>query len=129
MVLMTIIDTNLITAFSCRVDNKKNIVVINGNRLIGGWIVNNKLTTMVIDFREVIKWIDITLENKGYTGIIEVAGLGIALPNLMTLLPNDTRFTYRINLPEPAKGKLTFNGSGGSGEFTIFNISGFEDKQ
>jgi hypothetical protein len=126
---LSILHCNLITAFSCRVDNKKNIVVINGNRLVGGWIVNNKLTTMVIDFREVIKWIDITLENKGYTGIIEVAGLGITLPNLMTLLPSETRFTYRINLPEPAKGKLTFNASGGKGEFTIFNISGFEDKQ
>jgi hypothetical protein len=129
MVLMTIIDTNLITAFSCRVDSKKNIVVINGNRLVGGWIVNNKLTTMVIDFRQTISWIDITLENKGYTGSIELAGLGVTVPNLMTLLPNETRFTYRINLPEPAKGKLTFNASGGKGEFTIFNISGFEGKQ
>jgi hypothetical protein len=125
---MTIINTNLITGYSCRIDGKKNIAVINGSRLVGGWNISNKLTTMVIDFREVIKWADITLENKGYTGIIEVAGLGITLPNLMTLLPNETRFTYRINLPEPAKGKLTFNASGGSGEFTIFNVSGFEDK-
>jgi hypothetical protein len=126
---MAIIETNLITGFSCRVDGKKNITIINGNRLVGGWNVTDKLTTMVIDFRESISWLDITLENKGYTGSIELAGLGITIPNLMKLLPDQTRFTYRVNLPAPAKGKLSFNASGGKGSFTIFNISGFEEKQ
>jgi hypothetical protein len=126
---LSILHCNLITAFSCRVDSIKNIVVINGNRLVGGWVVTDKLTTMVIDFHESISWLDITLENKGYTGSIELAGLGITIPNLMKLLPDQTRFTYRVNLPSPAKGKLSFNASGGKGGFTIFNISGFEEKQ
>ena len=125
---MAIINTNLITAFSCRVDSKKNIIVINGNRLVGGFVVDSKLTTMVVDFREEVEWLDITLENEGYTGSLEVSGLGIHIPNLITQLPDQLRFTYRINLPAKAKGKLTFNGSGGKGKFTIFNISGFEEK-
>jgi hypothetical protein len=124
---MTIIKTNLITAFLCRIDNKKNVIVINGRRLVGGWNCESKATTMVIEFREPIKWLDITVDNLGYTGTISAEGLGVNIKDLISLMPNIRMFTYRINLPEQVKGKITFTGSGGNGKFTILNVSGFEE--
>lgn len=124
---MPIIKTNLITAFSCRVDGKKNIVVINSNRFNGGFVIETKPTTMVVEFREPVAWLDITCENIGYTGELKAEGLGVNIANIMPLLPKLSNFTYRLNLPEQVKGKITFTATGGKGKLTILNVSGFEE--
>jgi hypothetical protein len=124
---MAILHCNLITAFSCRVDGRKNIVTINGNRFNGGFVIETMPTTMVVEFREPCRWLDITMENIGYTGELKAEGLGVNIANIMPLLPKLNKFTYRLNLPEQVKGKITFTATGGKGKLTIFNVSGFEE--
>lgn len=122
---MTIINTNLITAYSARQDGKKVLTVINGNRKISGAHFNSYPSSLIIDFREEISWCDITLENKNYTGFLSFAGLGLEIKNLIPSLPNLTRFTYRLNFPKLAKGKINITSNGGDGEIILYNISGF----
>lgn len=122
---MTIIKTKLITAFSCRIDGKKNITVINGSRNKGSWVVADKPSKLEIDFREVVEHIDITFVNYDFKGEISLGGMGLAVKNIMPMLPELQNFTYRFIPPKKETGKIIFETKGGSGSLSIVNVSGF----
>ena len=126
---MTIIKPKLITAFKATVDGRKVLKPIDGSRFTGHIDFSDKPRKVQIEFDAPVSWIDCTWQSKGFTGKISIKGLGLDVPDITALIPDQEKHTYRFNISKPVQGTVIFESTAGKNSFEFFNISGFtEDK-
>lgn len=105
------------------------LAVIDGDRETVGTMFADRPSKLEVVFNTPVNWLDVTIQNENYGGAISAEGLGFKSDDIRVLIdPLLGCHTKRIEMKEPAKGKITFETKGGAGRMLLFDISGFLDK-